>query len=85
MNNEPAQPQALLTVAEVAKWLSISSSLVYQLVDSGRLPVVRIGNGRGAIRFQPGDIADYIESCRSQAEPIKTPIIRPRLKHLKLK
>ncbi len=85
MTTEPLKPQRLLTVADVAEWLSISSSLVYQLVEAGKLPVHRIGNGRGAIRFQAEDIDAYLSECRSQHVPVQPKRkLRPQLKHIRL-
>ena len=85
MTTEPLKPLRLLTVADVAEWLSISCSLVYQLVESGKLPVHRIGNGRGAIRFQAADIEAYLNDCRSQHIPVQPKRkLRPQLKHIKL-
>lgn len=57
----------LLTVKEVARRLRVSQSLVYQLVDTGRLGCHRIGNGRGAIRICPEDVTNYLQSCRAEA------------------
>ena len=74
----------LLTVKDVAERLSVSSSLIYQLVESGKLPVLRIGNGRGAIRFSPQDIEAYLEECRVEKQAPATRQRRPRLKHIKL-
>ena len=56
----------LMTVKEVARRLRVSTSLVYQLVDAGKLGCHRIGNGRGAIRIRPEDVADYLETCRAE-------------------
>lgn len=74
----------LLTVKAVAERLSVSTSLVYQLVESGKLPVHRIGNGRGAIRFSPQDIETYLEECRVEKQAPATRQRRPRLKHIQL-
>lgn len=85
MTENPDKLKCLLTVADVAKWLTVSSSLVYQLVESGKLPVYRIGNGRGSIRFRPEDIEGYLNTCRSERMPVPAqPKIRPRLKHLRI-
>ncbi len=54
----------LMTVKKVARRLRVSASLVYQLVDSGRLGCHRIGNGRGAIRIRPKDVDEYLNQCR---------------------
>ncbi|MCA9078710.1 MAG: helix-turn-helix domain-containing protein [Planctomycetaceae bacterium] len=85
MSNEQDQTKRLLTVAEVADWLSVSASLVHQIVEAGKLPVYRIGNGRGAIRFRPEDIESYLDGCRTE-KVVRPPgrKVRPRLKHLRL-
>ena len=57
----------LMTVKEVAHRLRVSASLVYQLVDAGKLACHRIGNGRGAIRIRPDDLANYLQVCRREA------------------
>ena len=54
----------LMTVKEVARRLRVSASLVYQLIDSGRLGCHRIGNGRGAIRIRREDMDEYLNQCR---------------------
>ncbi len=56
----------LLTAKEVASQLRVSPSLVYQLVESGRLACHRIGNGRGAIRIRPEDVDQYLSQCRRE-------------------
>ncbi|MDV6032473.1 MAG: helix-turn-helix domain-containing protein [Phycisphaera sp. RhM] len=74
----------LLSVAEVAEWLSVSPSLVYQLVDSGKLAVFRIGNGRGTIRFLESDIEQYLATCRrGTRQPQSKSTTRPKLKHIR--
>lgn len=43
----PAQPEPLLLrVEEAARLLSLSRSMVYQMMDSGVLPSVRCGTAR---------------------------------------
>lgn len=75
-----------MTLGDVAKWLNVSGSLVYQLVEAKKIPVCRIGNGRGAIRFRPADIEAYITSCVDHRMPIKAPSpSRARLKHVKVR
>lgn len=78
---------SLLTVKEAATLLRISSSLVYGLIESGRLPASRLGKGRGAIRIKKSDVAAYVEENRIQ-KPSEAASVRPRrrekLKHIKL-
>jgi len=84
MSKDQQQREPLMTVSEVAERLSISRSLVYQLVESGKLPVCRIGNGRGAIRFRSQDVEEYIESCLTVKTDSPAPRQQPRLKHIHL-
>jgi len=73
----------MLTVVEVADYLRVSRTCVYQLIESGKLACHRIGVGRGAIRVTQGDLDEFILGCRR--EPGENVASRPvkRLKHLK--
>jgi excisionase family DNA binding protein len=51
--------QQLLTVAQVAHLLAVKPDRIYELVWSRRLKAVRIGR---LLRFNPAEIARYIES-----------------------
>lgn len=42
----PQDVEALQTVTTVAKYLSLSRSKVYQLMEAGSLPYVKIGKSR---------------------------------------
>ena len=57
------QPE-FLTVKEAAARLNVSARTVYDLVRSGRLHAQRIGNGRGAIRIAPADLANISQPSR---------------------
>ncbi|HEX5120451.1 MAG TPA: helix-turn-helix domain-containing protein [Pseudonocardiaceae bacterium] len=51
----------------VAEMLDVSPATIYRAVDSGALPAVRIGVGKGAVRI-PGDgLAKYLAECRRAA------------------
>jgi excisionase family DNA binding protein len=52
----------LLKVEDVAKRLNISPSLVYQMMQRGELPSVRIG--RKSVRMLESDLIDYILKSR---------------------
>ena len=71
-------------VSQVAEKLNVSESIVYALIDSGRLACHRIGMGRGTIRISTDDLDAFLASCRvaKGAEPLPAP--RPRLKHIKI-
>jgi excisionase family DNA binding protein len=51
-------PIELMRVADVAAALNVSVGLVYQAIDSGDLPAVRVG--RRALRVDRADLADYL-------------------------
>lgn len=76
----------LLKVKEVADALRVSASLVYSLIESGRLPACRVGRGRGSVRVLAEDLTNYIESSRVQVGEAARPRPRRRekLKHIKL-
>ena len=82
--NDETKNSNLLTVKDVAARLNVSSSLVYQIVEGGKLPVHRIGNGRGSIRFRSEDIEAYVDECRVEKQAPAPRQRRPRLKHIKL-
>lgn len=56
--NVTPQPEPLWKVRDVAKYLSMSVSYVYKLVEAGDLPCVRLG---AAVRFQPAAIRAHVE------------------------
>jgi excisionase family DNA binding protein len=49
-------------VADVAHFLSMSTSWVYKEAEAGRLPCVRIG---AALRFRPDEIRAFLEGERA--------------------
>jgi len=49
----------LLNAQEVAAALNMGLSTVYQLVERGELPSIRIGR---SVRFRPEDLEKFIES-----------------------
>jgi excisionase family DNA binding protein len=50
--------ERLLKPNEVADFLNISRSFAYQLLQSGEIPVVRLGK---ACRVRPKDLQAYVE------------------------
>ncbi|MEJ7593019.1 MAG: helix-turn-helix domain-containing protein [Planctomycetaceae bacterium] len=78
----PLQP--LLSVSAVAELLGVSPSLVYQIVEAGKIPFHRVGIGRGSIRFQREDVKAYIEACRFEKTQQDRKPLQMRLKHIKI-
>jgi excisionase family DNA binding protein len=74
-----------LTVREVADRLRVSSSLVYRMVESGKIGCLRIGQGRGAIRVSERDLDQFIEqSQQTPTQPQQRHARHGGLRHLKL-
>ncbi len=59
--NNIQQGARLLKPNEVAVLLNISRSFAYHLLQTGAIPVVRLGK---ACRVKPQDLAEYIEQNR---------------------
>ena len=59
----------MLTVADVAKKLCCSRSLIYALVGSGRLPHHRLGLGRGTIRVTEAQLEAFLEGTAVTPAP----------------
>ena len=59
----------MLTVADVAKRLRCSPSLVYSLCASGKLPHHRLGLGRGTIRVTEAQLAAFLEGTAITPAP----------------
>ena len=72
----------MLTVAQAAERLGISSSLVYSLVAGRKLRYCRVGNGRGRIRIPEDAIDEYLARCTFDAQE-ETQIIRSRAPKLR--
>ena len=55
-------PKILLTISEAVLATGMSRSKIYDLISRGKLPVVKIGNGRsGGVRIRPGDLVAFAE------------------------
>ena len=59
--------QQLIKAADVARKLGVSISWVVQHASGKRkpyLPAVKMGPGRGPLRFDPSDVEKFIDECR---------------------
>lgn len=52
----------LLTVNDVVQQTQLSLASVYRLIQSGRLPHIRPGVGRRAIRIRQEDLEKYLRN-----------------------
>ena len=75
----------MLSVKETARWLNVSPSTVYGLINSGELKCHRVGVGRGVIRISEAAISDYLDSCAAGTRRPAPPRTGwTHLKHLRL-
>jgi len=49
----------ILTIPEVAKYLKMSKSKIYALVQTGRIPYIRIGKN---VRVKEGELQKWLEN-----------------------
>ncbi len=57
--------EKLLNVGEVAEWLSIKKSTIYDWASKGRIPCLRVG---GLLRFDRGDLVGWLASRKEFAD-----------------
>jgi len=55
----------LLKASDVARYLNISRSLAYQLLQCGDIPSVRINS---LVRVRPSDLDEYIQNCLTSSK-----------------
>lgn len=53
--------EPLWNVATAAKYLNVAERTVRHLCSQNKIEHVRIGTGRGVIRFRPQDVRKYVE------------------------
>lgn len=63
--NGDSNTNNLITLKELAKFLGISKSTVYLMVETRKLPFFKVG---GSLRFKMSDIEEYLQRVRF--EPI---------------
>lgn len=74
---EPAQPPAplLWTMEQTCTALACRPSWLYDQVEAGRFPVVRLGR---QLRFRPADLAGYLDIHSRPAKDTPPPPPVPR-------
>ena len=65
-------PWQLLLAEDVAHTLNLTRQHVYVLAASGQLPSIKLGGGRGSVRFDPKDVEAFIEAHRRSIAHPKT-------------
>lgn len=64
MNERPPEVDELLTVKDVCAWFKVPSSWVYDEVEAGRLPYIRIG--RQSLRFSRRELLLFLRARSHQ-------------------
>jgi len=67
------EPEGLWTPQQVANYLKVSRSWVYQKAEAGLIPVIRMP-GSSLLRFKPDAIRAF---ARGEWEPVKILPFRP--------
>jgi excisionase family DNA binding protein len=62
----------LLKPSELARYLSVSRSWVYEAAKAGRIPCVRLGGPDGPLRFFRGDVERWLENARREWLPAES-------------
>jgi excisionase family DNA binding protein len=71
-------PDEFLTVREVAEMLKLNQQTVRDWIDSGELPVTRVGNRR--VRIARSDLVRFLDTSRhgprrsGDLEPLRQPL-----------
>ncbi len=65
-------PEGLMTVDELASYLSISTGTIYNRVSKGEIPFVKVG---AAVRFRRSEIDRWVEEQAGRVE--QTPAEEP--------
>ena len=63
MNSPPRTPRLAYTVQEAAALLSLSRSLVYELINAGKIETIKIGRAR---RITSKQLEAYLHACEQQ-------------------
>jgi excisionase family DNA binding protein len=71
---QQATPMALLTIHDVAQWLTVKPSTLYGWVAQGKMPALKI---LGVLRFRREDIEALLEACQIQQPNLSRRPIEP--------
>lgn len=68
MTRKNSKSCKLLTVGQAASLLSVSIGTIYALCQTGGLPHLRIGTGRGTIRIRRKDLLRHVKRASGRPE-----------------
>lgn len=61
------QPR-VLRVKTVAEMLDVSVATIYRAIESGALPALKMGTGKGALRVPAAAVREYLRACEKAAQ-----------------
>lgn len=59
--------QVYLRVKAVADMLDVSVATIYRAIESGALPALKVGTGKGALRVPAAAVREYLQACELAA------------------
>ena len=77
MSKTTALPSPLMSVADAANYLSVSTRTIRRLIQKGEIPIVRIG---GSVRVARAALHAYI-AMRTESDPWQTVIMKVTPSH----
>ncbi len=54
-------------VRDVAEGLDVSVATIYRAIESGVLPALKVGTGKGALRIPGAAVQEYMRACEQAA------------------
>ena len=63
-SRESTEMEKLLKIDEVSELLGVPKGSIYNLVHEGRIPHVKLGDGR--LRFKPSSLEKWVNSMEKQ-------------------
>lgn len=65
----------LLTAKELSDVLKVNVKTLYQWAELGQIPVIKLN---GSVRFDLGDIHDWIKNCKKEPHSSYNPFTQAR-------
>jgi excisionase family DNA binding protein len=84
LGDDKSVEHTMLTVDQTAERLQVSKSIVYSLIERGKLVCYRIGLGRGTIRVSVSDLENFLTNCRDGGSSSSSRRTGKRLRHIEL-
>lgn len=63
------QGSRMYRVRAVAEMLDVSVATIYRAIESGALPALKVGTGKGALRVPAEAVREYVRACEQAARP----------------